>query len=171
MQEKVISQSNEALIQAYLQIVATDDYQNFGTLLTDDCTFSLMPIGYTFRGREEVMAFAETAGNRRRHDDQSKVVISQWFTDGDSLCVEYEHSFMMKALHVRSKIDGYCLVFHMRDGKFDAVREYINPSRLTWVFFTVIVLRLFPLIARWKARRRGLKRTQTLAEHQEGGTQ
>jgi len=65
MQEKVISQANEALIQAYLEIVATDDYKDFGTLLTNDCTFSLMPIGYTFKGRQEVMAFAETAGNRR----------------------------------------------------------------------------------------------------------
>ena len=171
MQEKVISQANEALIQAYLQIVATDDYQDFGSLLTDDCTFSLMPIGHTFRVRQEVMAFAETAGNRRRHDDQSKVVISQWFTDGDSLCVEYEHGFILKALHLRSKVDGYCLVFHMREGKFDAMREYINPSRLPWVFYTVIVLRLFPLIVRRKVRCRGARRTEALAEHHEGGTQ
>ena len=171
MQEKVVSQANEALIQAYLEMVATDDYQDFGTLLTDDCTFSLMPIGYTFRGRQEVMAFVETAGNRRRHDDQSKVVISHWFTDGDSLCVEYEHGLIINALHVRSKIDGYCLVFHCREGKFDAVREYINPSRLPWVFFTVIVLRLFPLIARMKVRQRGAKRTQTMAEHHEVGTE
>jgi len=157
MQENVISQANEALIQAYLEIVATDDYKDFGTLLTDDCTFSLMPIGYTFKGRQEVMAFVETAGNRRRHDKQSNIVIRNQFTDGDYLCVEYEHSLIINALHVRSKIDGYCLVFHFRDGKFDAVREYINPSRLPWVFFTVIVLRLFPLIARRKARRRGVK--------------
>ncbi|HEX6552113.1 MAG TPA: nuclear transport factor 2 family protein [Ktedonobacteraceae bacterium] len=159
MQERVISQANEELIQAYLKIVATDDYQDFGTLLTDDCTFSLMPIGYTFQGRQEVMTFVETAGNRRRHDDQSKVVIRNWFTDGDSLCVEYEHSLIINVLHIRSKIDGYCLVFHFREGKFDAVREYINPSRLPWVFFTVIVLRLFPLIVRWKARRSGVKST------------
>jgi ketosteroid isomerase-like protein len=155
MQEKGISQANEALIQAYLEIVASDDYKDFGTLLTDNCTFSLMPIGYTFQGRQEVMAFVETAGNRRRHDEQSKVVIRNWFTDGDSLCVEYEHALIINALHLRSKIDGYCLVFHFREGKFDAVREYINPSRLPWVFFTVIVLRLFPLIVRRKARHRG----------------
>lgn len=157
MQEKAVSQANETLIQTYLEMVASDDYQDFGTLLTDDCTFSLMPIGYTLRGRQEVMAFVETAGNRRRHDEQSEVVISHWFTDGDSLCVEYEHGLIVKALHLRSKIDGYCLVFHMREGKFDAVREYINPSGLLWVFFTVIVLRLFPLIARMKVRRRGAR--------------
>lgn len=27
--------ANEQLIHAYLEIVATDDYENFGTLLTD----------------------------------------------------------------------------------------------------------------------------------------
>src|SRR5258708_11034918 len=160
MQENVISQANEALIQAYLEIVATDDYKDFGTLLTDDCTFSLMPIGYTFKGRQEVMAFVETAGNRRRHDKQSNIVIRNQFTDGDYLCVEYEHSLIINALHVRSKIDGYCLVFHFRDEKVDAVREYINPSRLPCGFFTVIVLRLLPLIPERKPRLRGFSRFQ-----------
>jgi ketosteroid isomerase-like protein len=156
MQEKMISKENEALIQAYLDIVASDDYRDFGRLITDDCTFSLMPIGYTFKGREEVMAFVETAGNRRKHDQQSQVAISNQFTDGEYFCVEYEHALIINLLRVRSKIDGYCLVFHFRDGKFDAVREYINPSRLIWVFFTVIILRLFPSIARRKLRRKGV---------------
>lgn len=153
MAETHISPANAALIQAYLDIVASDDYKHFGALLTNDCTFSLMPIGYTFRGLREVMAFVETAGNRRRHNNQSKVVITNQFTDGEQLCVEYEHSLIINGLNVRSKIDGYCLVFHFRDGKFDAIREYINPSRLLWVFFTVIILRFFPLIARAKVRR------------------
>jgi len=153
MAETGISPANAALIQAYLDIVATDDYKHFGALLTDDCTFSLMPIGYTFRGLQEVMAFVETAGNQRRHDNQSKVVITNQFTDGEQLCVEYEHSLIIKGLHVQSKIDGYCLVLHFRDGKFDAIREYINPSRLPWVFYTVVILRIFPLIARAKVQR------------------
>src|SRR5260370_8224315 len=144
MQEKVISQANEALIQAYVEIVASDDYKDFGTLLTDDCTLSLMPIGYTFKGRQEVMAFAETAGNRRTHDEQSKVVISNWFTDGDSLCVEYEHALIINALHMRTKIDGYCLLFHFPDRKFDAFRDNINPSRLPMVFFTFTFLPPLP---------------------------
>src|SRR5260370_7731728 len=105
MQEKVISQANEALIQAYLERVASDDYKDFGTLLTDDCTFSLMPIGYTFKGRQEVMAFAETAGNRRTHDEQSKVVISNWFTNATYLYVESHPPLIINAFPVRTNID------------------------------------------------------------------
>jgi len=46
--------ANEKLIHAYLEIVTTGDYENFGTLLTDDCTFSLMPSGHTFRSHNAV---------------------------------------------------------------------------------------------------------------------
>jgi ketosteroid isomerase-like protein len=153
MAETGLTPANAALIQAYLDIVATDDYQRFDALLTADCTFSLMPIGYTFRGLQDVMAFVNFAGNRRRHDDRSHVVFTNQFTDGEQLCVEYEHSVIISGLGVRSKIDGYCLVFHFREGRFDAIREYINPSRLPWVFFTVIILRLYPLMARANVRR------------------
>ena len=34
------------LIERYLAIVTDDDYERFGELLTDDCTFTLMPIGH-----------------------------------------------------------------------------------------------------------------------------
>ncbi len=146
------TEDHSKLIQTYLEIVATDNYEHFGTLLTEDCTFSLMPIGHTFKGREEIMAFVGTAGGSRTHDEQSKVVIKNWFTDGKYLCVEYDHTAIVKRLHYRAKIDGYCWVFHIRDSKFDAIREYINPSRLSMGFLTVFVLRLLPWVSRWKAR-------------------
>ncbi len=41
------TEDHSKLIQTYLEIVATDNYEHFGTLLTEDCTFSLMPIGHT----------------------------------------------------------------------------------------------------------------------------
>ncbi len=47
--------ANEQLIHAYLEIAATDDHENFGTFLTDDCTFSLMPSGHAFKGRKDIM--------------------------------------------------------------------------------------------------------------------
>jgi ketosteroid isomerase-like protein len=51
-----------ALIERYLAIVASDDYERFGELLTDDCTFTLMPIGRTWSGRDEVMSAVMAAG-------------------------------------------------------------------------------------------------------------
>ena len=143
-------EASEKLIQAYLEIVSTDNYADFGTLLTDDCTFSLMPGGCTFNGRQEIMAFVNTAGDRRNHDERAKVAIRSWFTDGNNLCVEYDHTAIVKALRLRVKIDGYCWVFHIRDGKFDAIREYINPSHLLMSWFLVFGLRFLPIFTRLK---------------------
>ncbi len=143
----------ENLIQRYLNIVATDDYADFGSLLTDDCTFSLMPIGHTVAGRQEIMAFVEMAGGSRSHDERSQVVVNNWFTDGRCLCVEYEHTAIVKPLRLRIKIDGYCWVFQIRDGKFDAIREYINPSHPFMSFLLAIMLRFLPMILRRKTQR------------------
>src|ERR1700741_2861206 len=61
------------LIERYLTIVADDDYERFGELLTDDCSFTLMPIGHTWSGRGNVMRAVVAAGRSRTHDSRSKV--------------------------------------------------------------------------------------------------
>jgi ketosteroid isomerase-like protein len=145
---------NQELIDKYLDIIKTDDYAHFGDLITDDCTFSLMPIGHTWKGRDDVMGFVMAAGSARKHDEQSHVRVTNQFTAGDYFCIEYEHDLIMSFLHYRTKIDGYCLVLHIRDGKFDQIREYINPSGFLMTFLTTYILRILPLAARLKARRR-----------------
>jgi ketosteroid isomerase-like protein len=139
------------LIERYLAIVENDDYQQFGELLTDDCTFTLMPIGRTWSGRDDVMSVVLAAGSSRAHDSQSKVNITNWFTDNEYLVVEYEHGAVVSG--VRLKIDGYCWVFHIQDGRFDSIREYINPSNAATSILMSLVLRALPLLARWKARK------------------
>jgi uncharacterized protein (TIGR02246 family) len=138
------------LIERYLAIVADDDYERFGELLTDDCTFTLMPIGHAWRGRDNVMSAVMAAGSRRTHDSQSKVTITNWFTNNEYLVVEYEHGALVGG--VRVKIDGYCWVFHIRDGRFDSMREYINPSSAGTSILLSLVLRAYPLLARWRAK-------------------
>ena len=137
------------LIEQYLAIVANDDYERFGELLTDDCSFTLMPIGHTWRGRDDVMSAIIAAGRTRTHDSQSKVNITNWFTNNEYSVVEYEHGALIGG--VRVKVDGYCLVFHIRDGHFDSMREYINPSNLATSILSSLVLRAYPLLARWRA--------------------
>lgn len=144
----------EKLINAYFAIVKSDDYAQFGDLITDDCKFSLMPIGHTFTGRKDVMEFVLASGGVRKHDKQSPIKIKNWFTDDEYFCVEYDHYAIVKAFHSRIHIDGYCMVFHMRDGKFDEIREYINPSGKTMSFMTTYVLRILPFAAKMKARRK-----------------
>jgi uncharacterized protein (TIGR02246 family) len=140
-----------ALIESYLAIVEEDDYERFGELLTDDCTFTLMPIGRTWSGRDDVMNAVLAAGSSRTHDTQSKVNVTNWFTNNEYLVVEYEHGAVVGG--VRFKIDGYCWVFHIRDGRFDAMREYINPSSAAMSMLMGLVLRVLPLLARWRAGR------------------
>jgi ketosteroid isomerase-like protein len=142
------------LIERYLEIVANDDYAAFGELLTDDCEFRLMPTGHVWKGRERVMNVVTAAGGSRAHDDRSKVEVTNWFTNDEYLVVEYEHSAIVaRLLHFR--IDGYCWVFHIRDGRFDSMREYINPGGLVTTLLLSLALRALPLLSRLRARRSG----------------
>jgi uncharacterized protein (TIGR02246 family) len=138
------------LIERYLAIVANDDYERFAELLTDDCSFTLMPIGHTWRGSDDVMSAVMAAGRSRTHDSRSKVNITNWFTNDEYLVVEYKQSALVGG--VRVKIDGYCWVFHIRDGRFDSMREYINPSNPATGILLSLALRTYPLLARWRAR-------------------
>ena len=40
---------NEQLIQAYLRMVDEDDYAAVGSILTEDATWTIVPIGYMDR--------------------------------------------------------------------------------------------------------------------------
>jgi ketosteroid isomerase-like protein len=131
-----------------LTIVADDDYERFGELLTEDCSLTLMPIGHTWTGRDNVMSAVMAAGSRRTHGSQSKVKVTNWFANNEYLVVEYEHGALVGG--VRVNIDGYCWVFHVRDG--DSMREYINPSGAGTSVLLNLVLRAYPLLARWRAR-------------------
>ena len=80
----------------------------------------------------------------------SKVDITNWFTNDEYLAVEYEHAALIAG--VRVKIEAYCLVFHIRDERFDSMREYINPSNPATSILLSLVLRAYPFLARWRAR-------------------
>jgi ketosteroid isomerase-like protein len=138
---------NEELIQAYFRMVEEDDYAAIGSLLTDDATWTIVPIGYTWRGRGAIESMAVASGRTRRHDERSQVEITNWFTD-EQLCVEYKHKLVVQRLGLRLTIDGYCLVFHMRDGRFDTVREYINPSNIAAGLMVYVLLRLLPYVSK-----------------------
>ncbi len=71
----------------------------------------------------------------RTHRGEYQIAISNWFTDGEYLCVEYTHGTVLTGansaglkLAVKPGILRYCFTFHMRDGKFDQVHEYINET-------------------------------------------
>ncbi|OBH08568.1 MULTISPECIES: nuclear transport factor 2 family protein [unclassified Mycobacterium] len=146
---------NEQLIQAYFRMVQEDDYAGVGSIVTDDATWTIMPIGHTWSGRRAIESMALAAGRSRRHDQRSHVEIKNWFTDGEHLCVEYKHKLIVGGLGLRLTVDGYCFVFHMREGRFDAIREYINPPNAAAGLAMYALLPLLP----WMSRRSAAPRS------------
>jgi len=104
-------------------------------LIADDCVWVMEPGGSEYHGSEEIRPFVETAMSGRRHDATHKVEVLNWFTDGENLCVEYTHgarltgrSFAGMRGSVKTGVARYCITYHIRDGRFDRVHEYINAT-------------------------------------------
>jgi hypothetical protein len=96
---------------------------------------------------------AVAAGRTGRHDERSHSEITNWFTDGEQLCVEYRHKVIVRRLGLRLTIDGYRLIFHMRDGRFDAIRQYINPPNIAAGLLVYVLLPLLPYLSRKRLAR------------------
>lgn len=98
-----------------------------------------MEVGGTeYHGKEEVQTFAGIAMSLRTHDKgENRMEVTNHLIAGDQLCLEYSHgmvgtNILTKLLvtgfcgKIRTGVTRYCMVHHVRDGKFDEVREYIN---------------------------------------------
>ncbi len=140
----MLTQDNAALVKEYLDIAvnAPEDLVRFARLLSDDCTWSIMPPCITIVGLAQVKSFTKMAMRSRAHDAGSKIEIRNWFADGDNFCVEYFHGAIVTRLHLRVT-ENVCLVCHMREGKFDRVHEYVDTSRSVLIG---LGLKFLPLI-------------------------
>lgn len=144
----MVTDKTDQLIQTYFRMIEEDDFAGIGSILTEDATWTIVPIGYTWTGRDAVESMAVAAGRTRRHDDRTQVEITNWFTDGEQLCVEYKHKLILQRLRLRVTIDGYCFIFHMRDGRFNAIREYINPTNKAVGLLIYLLLPILPYLSR-----------------------
>ena len=127
MNTQVISDENRKLISDYLDIAENEpeNFDRFTSLLSDGCTWALMPPGILLNGLENVKMFVRMAMKSRKHDERTNVKIHNWFADNEKFCVEYYHAAFVAGMRVKENI---CLVCHMTDGKFDKVNEYIDTS-------------------------------------------
>ena len=99
-----LSPANEALIHDYLEIAtATDDMDRFAQMIADDCVWVMMPTGHAFKSFEQVSELSKTARGTRVHDEEYRVKILNWFTDGEYFCVEYHHGAIIKRLRQREQ--------------------------------------------------------------------
>jgi len=154
-----IAKVNDGLINEFVDAMAADDKVRVLKLISDHCTWLVVPWGYTAKGREEVEAFLGVAETTRTHKDQGqKIEINRWFTDDEYLCVEITNVASLSFLPNVKASQPICLVLHMSGGKFDSVHEYFSAP-----FPLNLLIRLVPLITRIRlaARRRPKKLSAT----------
>ncbi|GAB03486.1 hypothetical protein GII30_20910 [Gordonia amarae] len=141
----------DGVVKKYLNAVADQNFQQFGELITEDCEFTLVPIGYTWRGREQVIGALTVSGDGEGTGGGRKVRITNSFANADQVLLEYEREATIAGRTI--VIDGYCWIAHIQDGRIDSVREYINPSNPVIALAMTFVLRVYPRLTRRKARR------------------
>ncbi len=135
--QKALSEANKALIMEYLDIVENDseNLERTMQLMDDNVVWVMEPTGDIYSGIEELKAFVESAMSGRIHEGEYNIEIKDWFTDGEYLCIEYTHGGKLTGSYmpgIKSKfkkgIAMYCITYHMKDGKFDQVHEYIQGT-------------------------------------------
>ncbi len=144
----MLTEANAALIKEYLDIAvnASENLDRFSKLLSDDCTWRIMPPGITFNGIAQVRSFTQMAMGSRTHNAEYQVKIRNWFADNDNFCVEYFHGAIITRFHIKV-VENVCLVCHMREGKFDQIHEYVDTSGSILIS---LGLKFLPLIVKAK---------------------
>ena len=137
METNKLSKANQALIQEYLDIVEHDseNLERTMRLFADNILFELEPTGDIYRGKPAMQAFVDVAMSGRAHTGQYSIQITNWFTDGEQLCIEYTHGGILTGVYtagIKAKFEQgvarYCITYHMCDGKFDRMHEFIQGT-------------------------------------------
>jgi hypothetical protein len=128
---------NDALVAEMLDLIANDseNLERTMNLLSDDAVWVLEPGGIEYHSSQEIRIFVRIAMAGRTHNRNNRIEITSWFADDDNLCVEYGHGAVTTGsytagIRVRMKAESsrFCITYHIRDGKFDRVHEYINGT-------------------------------------------
>lgn len=154
---------NQALMKELFDLMVNDSENLERTLgiLTDDCVWVIEPGATEYHGTMELRAFIGISMSGRTHDEAHKIDVVNWFADEENVCIEYTHSARATG-KMTAGIKGtlkpgmarYCMTYHIRDGKFDRVHEYIN-SPSVWLSFLLPILLKY---LHWQAIRK-VKRT------------
>lgn len=146
----MVNEANEALVKDMLDLMVNDSENLERTLshMTEDCVWVMEPGGTEYHGMEQLRTYIGIAMGSRTHDTGShKVEVLNCFTANENLCIEYTHGLVStgKILYgfkggVMTGVLRYCITYHIRDGKFDRVHEYINSTSALLNFFLPILL-------------------------------
>ncbi len=129
--------STNALVAELLDLMVNDseNLERTMNLLTEDAVWILEPGGIEYHGAREIRDFVRIAMSGRTHDQKNKVVITHWFASDENVCVEYSHGTVLTGTYsagikarLKPEMSRYCITYHIREGKFDQVHEYINAT-------------------------------------------
>jgi SnoaL-like domain len=129
--------ASDALVAELLDLMVNDseNLERTMDLLTDDAVWVLEPGGIEYHGAREIRTFVRIAMAGRTHDQSNRIEITNWFADDENLCVEYGHGAVTTGSYtagmrvtLTAKSTRYCITYHIRDGQFDRVHEYINGT-------------------------------------------
>jgi ketosteroid isomerase-like protein len=124
---------NEKLVLDYLEAIQRGDHEAAYAAFAEDATWQTppsLPWPALFRGRKAIFDeyFAVDKGlfttGMSSYDLQTNAVIS----GGDRVVVEMTHR--AEGLNGKRYETDHCLVFELRDGLIQAVREYIDSLYL-----------------------------------------
>jgi hypothetical protein len=140
---------NSKLIEDLLDLMENDSENLERTMsyLADDCVWVMEPGGTEYHGKREIREFVDIAMGGRIHDETHKTKITNWFASKENICVEYTHGVKSTGtftvglkIGVKTGISRYCITYHMRNGKFDRVHEYINATSFWYNLFLPLLL-------------------------------
>lgn len=157
--EQFLKTETKVLVEELLDLMENDSENRERTMnmLTEDCTWVIEPGVTEYHGSKEIRAFVNIAMSGRRHDETHKIEILNHFADNENVCIEYTHSAVLTG-EMTAGIKGslnpgaarYCMTYHIRDGKFDRVHEYINSPSAWLSFISPIALKYL----RWQTIRK-----------------
>lgn len=118
--------ADDALVAEMLDLIVNDseDLERRMNLLTDDAVW-VLPGGIEYHSAREIRTLVRIAMAGRTGDPSHRIEITNWFADDENLCVEYGRRNFPAHSDASSR---FCHIYHIRDGKFDRVHEYINGT-------------------------------------------
>ena len=124
---------NRTHVLDYLEAIKRGDHEAAYDAFAEDATWQTppsMPWPGFFRGRRAIFDeyFAVDKGLFKTGMEQYDLELTNVVASGDSVVVEMTHR--SEGLNEKPYETEHCLVFVMRDGKIQAVREYIDSLYL-----------------------------------------
>ena len=150
----MVSELNKPLLEEMLDLMVNDSENLERTLkhFTEDCVWVMEPGGTEYRGMEQLRTYIGIAMSGRTHDkDSHRIEIVGAFGDEENLCIEYTHGMVATGkltggykTRVKTGILRYCITYHIREGRFDRVHEYINSTSTAYnVLLPLLLGRLY----------------------------